>query len=56
LGFKLRKFEALLSEDGQLPKHVEGNIICMYFTCFVCANSWFCNNKKYNMLPGMNNI
>jgi hypothetical protein len=24
------------------------------FTCFVCASSWFFNNKRYSLLHGMN--
>jgi hypothetical protein len=35
---------SVLSDDGSLPpKHVGGNIICMYLTYFVCASSWFFN-------------
>jgi len=28
----------------------------MYPTYFVCASSWFFNNKKYNILYRMNSI
>jgi len=37
----------LLADDGgRTPKHVAGNIICMYFTYFVYASIGVFNSKK----------
>lgn len=41
----------ILPNDGsQLQKHVAGKFVCIYLIWFLCANSWFFNNKKQIMM------
>jgi hypothetical protein len=37
----------LLPDDGGgMPKHVGGQIVRMYFICFVCAGNWVFDNNN----------